>query len=445
MSFAIVLAAALATTPVSLEQVREASRANTQALLAALEAERAEEQVRLARSVIYPQVALNAGAGGAVYGRQRTFSTVPQIDGTGSVTGFTQRTVDVNTSTSRASFDLSLSVGQLIYDGGRWWAQIAQAGALAEAQQGQALEQQLASELEGVRRFYELLRAQEIERVLDANVQRSMQHLARAQALFEAGRGQRADVYAAQVNVGNDKLEVLRQTARIVNAQGHLAVWIVVPGTSALVASAPAGLETAPQSAPELDTALKVAVERRPILRAVADQLRAAESAVTVAASENLPSVSAQATAGRQGPSVDPFFTDPARQNYLQGGVNIRWDLFSGFATSAQVQQARIAERRVQLELAQAQRELEAEVRIAVVQLTAQIASVELARANLEAAKKGLEFAEGRFEAGAGSTLEVRDAQLKLTQAELSLLQTRIDVEIARAAVERVTGQGVQQ
>ena len=42
--------------------------------------------------------------------------------------------------------------------------------------------------------------------------------------------------------------------------------------------------------------------------------------------------------------------------------------------------------------------------------------------------------------AGAGSTLEVRDAQLSLTRAELSLLENRIDVEVARYALERAAG-----
>ena len=38
--------------------------------------------------------------------------------------------------------------------------------------------------------------------------------------------------------------------------------------------------------------------------------------------------------------------------------------------------------------------------------------------------------------------MEVRDAQLKLAQAELAAVQSRIDLEIARAALERAVGGG---
>ena len=68
---------------------------------------------------------------------------------------------------------------------------------------------------------------------------------------------------------------------------------------------------------------------------------------------------------------------------------------------------------------------------------------MEITRRNVTIATDALALAEERFKAGAGSTLEVRDAQLKLTQAELQHLQNRIDVEIARAALERVLGTGV--
>jgi outer membrane protein len=68
------------------------------------------------------------------------------------------------------------------------------------------------------------------------------------------------------------------------------------------------------------------------------------------------------------------------------------------------------------------------------------VKATQLAQANLETARQSLSLAEERFRVGAGSTLEVRDAQLSLTRAELSLLENRIDVEVARYALERAAG-----
>ena len=152
-----------------------------------------------------------------------------------------------------------MTASQLIYDGGRWWSQIAQAGALAEAQAGQSAEQRLSSEYEGVRRFYELLRAQESLVVLKQNEKRSQEQLERAQSLFTAGRAQKVDVLGAQVNLGTDQLSVVHQKASVVNSQGQLAVWVMHPGTDALEATTPSTFDTPPASAPSTDEVAQAA------------------------------------------------------------------------------------------------------------------------------------------------------------------------------------------
>ncbi|MBX5480429.1 MAG: TolC family protein [Myxococcaceae bacterium] len=443
MNAVILVAAITVATPITLEEVRAQSRQNADVLLAQLDQEAAVEQSRAARSAIFPQVSLNGTAGGAFYGPQRIFSTVPTTSPTGTVTGFTQRSVDVEVSSSRASFDLAVSLQQLIYDGGRWWAQIAQAGALEAAQAGQTQERRLASELEGVRRFYELLRAQEALEVLEANLRRSEEQLRSARALFEAGRGQKVDVLGAEVNLGNDRLAVVQQRARIADAQAQLAVWLMRPGTEELIAQSPPTFDAPPTPGPDAAEAIARARQARPLLGALEAQVRAAEHGVDVARGDNLPAVYAGVTVGRQGPSADPFFTDPSRQNYVQGGLNVRWDLFNGFRTSSEVQRAQIARRRATVEMDQQCRELEAEVRTAAVNLATRVEAAAIARANVAVASEGLALAQARYAQGLGSTLDVRDAQLKLTQAELTLVENRIDVEIARAALDRAMGRGV--
>ncbi len=184
------------------------------------------------------------------------------------------------------------------------------------------------------------------------------------------------------------------------------------------------------------------------MLRALEDQVRAANAAALAAKSGYLPRLSFAANYQRSGPRVDPVFTDVSKNNTIFGSLDLRWDLFSGFNTSAQVSEALAARSQAELNRAQAERDLEAEVTRAHRVLVAQIESALIARSNREIAASGLSLSEERFKAGVGSTLEVRDAQLKLTQAELSLLTSRIDVEIARASLSRAMGEsrpGAQQ
>ncbi len=428
------VAAVPAATPITLEEARAEGRKNTQALLSLLDVEQSSQDIRIARSALLPQVDFTASAGGALIGRQRVFTTVPNADGT----GFEQRAVEVPSS-SRGTFDLSVSLTQLLYDRARW-KQLAQSGATAEAVQGQAREQADASELEAINRFFTLYRTQATIQVLEATVQRSQEQLERARALFEAGRVGRGEELSAQVNLGNDRINLLQRRAQLVQDQGQLAVWLARPGTEPLLAQDPGTLAQYPEQMPTLEAAIAEAREHRPLIVALQQQVRAAELGRDVANSAYFPRLFGQGSYSRQGPQAGPVFTEPRLQNTLSGALVLQWDLFNGFVTDAQVSKARAAIRTAELNLEQAERELEASVRAALGSLETQIAAAQLAAANREAAVQSLTLAEERFKAGAGSTLEVRDAQLKLTQAELALLENQVNVEIARFGLKRAMG-----
>ena len=430
---ALVLAAVLAANPTSitLEDARVRSRENTQALTAVLQASSAEQDVRVARSSLLPQVRLSSGAGVTYVGPQPGFVQVaPDV--------FEQTDEDIP-GKSVPGYSFGLSVSQLIYDRAVW-ARLEQSGALLEAQRGEASEQQDTSELEGIQRFYSLFRTQAAIQVLEANVRRSEQQLERARALFQAGRVGKAEELSAQVNLGNDRIAVVSRQSQLATDQARLSTWLAMPGAEAVEAVDPGVLTQTPAPVPSLEQALQDARTRRPLLVALRQRVRAAELQESIANAGYLPRFSLDAGYQRTGPDPSVFFGQPARQNRVNGGLSISWDLFNGFSTQAQARRAEYQSRVAELNLQQSERELEGSVRQSHVALRAQITSAELAEANRKAAADALVLAEERFNAGVSSTLEVRDAQLKLTQAELTLLESRIDVEIARFALMRAMG-----
>ncbi|KFE69627.1 TolC family protein [Hyalangium minutum] len=419
---------------VSLAEARAEGRRNTQALLSLLDVERAEADVRSARSPLLPQVDFSLSAGGVKNGPQRIVTPVCDPTGTTCV----QQTVDVP-GNSRGNYNASVGLSQIIYDRARW-KQLEQSGASAEATRGQAVEQADAAELEAVNRFFNLYRSQATIQVLDATVRRSEEQLERARALFHAGRVGRGEELSALVNLGNDRINLVQRRAQLVQDQGQLAIWLARPGSTALVAQDPGIFTVAPEPAPALDAAMREARQRRPLLRALQEQVRAAQLGEDVAASGYFPRLVGQGSYSRGGPNAGPVFTEPRLQNAVSGQLVLQWDLFNGFATQAQEARAAATRRTAELNLAQAERELDASVRAAIETLQTRIDAARLASENREAAAQSLTLGEERFKAGAGSTLEVRDAQLKLTQAELTLLGNRIDVEVARFALMRAMG-----
>ncbi len=430
-------------TPITLEEARAEGRKNTQALLALLEAERAEQGVRLSRSSLLPQLDLSARGSAAYSGESRTV-TYLRSDPGDPTSPFTPVTVGVPSATSR-SYDVSLSLSQVIYDRARW-KQLEQSGAVAEAARGQALEQADAAEVEAVNRFFSLYRSQATIQVLEATVRRSEEQLERARALFQAGRVGRGEELSARVNLGNDRINLVQRRSQLVQDQAQLAIWLARPGFTALVAQAPDILTQDPASAPNLDSALNEARQRRPLIRALQQQVRVAQLGRDISAAGYIPRLLGQGSVFRQGSSTRQELPDgsvgtrPSLQSGVSGGVVLQWDLFNGFATQAQVSQAEASIRTAELNLAQAERELDATVRAAIEALQTRIDAARLAAENREAAVQSLALAEERFKAGAGSTLEVRDAQLKLTQSELALLENRVNVEIARFALLRAMG-----
>lgn len=411
----------------TLDDTKAAARNNLDAVRAALDHERAEAGKKQARAAILPQVDLSVSARGTFNGPRVLFNP------------FTQVAMQQDQSFGVGDFSLGASVNQLIYDGARWWTQLEQAGAQEEAARGQLAEQRLASEVEAVRRFYEWVRAQMSLAVLEATVERSQAQLQRAQALFDAGRVQRRDVLDAQQNVANDRISVLRQRQAIVQARADLFRWLGVPAQD-VPAVAPGALGAALEiPAANDDELVTQAKAHRPLLQAVASRAHAAELGVTIAQADNLPRISAELGYSRSSPILGAF-VDPRLQHSLSGGLRLSWNLFSGFATQAQIERARVDARTQAAQLSQTQLELEAEVRQTASALRTQRDIAALADGNVALARAQVELEEQRYQAGAGSPLDVRNAQLKLTQAELTQLAGRVDVEIARAALARAVG-----
>ncbi len=422
---ALVLSAVLAATPITLDQVRQESRNNLQALLSELDRVRASEQTRVAIAPLLPQLQVTSTA-------NRTWAQAGD-----------PRLINNQLFPSAASasnwFTLQATVSQLLFDLSRF-AGLASAGESERAARGAVAEQLLASEFEGVRRFYALWTAQKQLLVLQATAERSKEFADRAQAVFEAGRGNKGDALAAAVNLGTDRINVEKQRAVVSQAQIDLASWIARPEGTELEAVDPVLPESPPRAGVTLAQALELARTNRPILVQYGALVRAARANETVQAAGWAPRLYLQGGYGRQSDDASKVFGSWDKYGAASVGLNLTWDLFNGFQTDAQTKQARAQLAQARLNLAQNERDVEGQVKVALDSLEAQLKALEVAQQNRVTATQNLDYAQERFRAGASSTLEVRDAQVKLAQAYQTLIQSRSDAEVARAAVQKAMG-----
>ena len=419
----LVVTAMVASTPLTLDEVREASHQQLDALKAELSVEGAQSGVKTAWSSIMPQLSLNAGVG---VGAQLQYRQINTFTGETKTSDFVA-----------PNFRLGLQVSQLLYDGGRWWTQISQAGAQKEAAEGQLKEQQMASELEATRRFFTLLKAQLTLKVLEETVRRSSQQLENARSLYEAGRGQRSAVYDAATNLGNDEISVVRQKQSILIARLALLQWLGRPDAD-VEAVPPPELEQALQPV-DAEGSLAWARDHRPLLKSLDAQVRAAEFAITNARADYFPQLSVSAGYSRNA-NLPLDFVDLRVQHGLSASLNLQWNIFNGLSTQAAEEKSKQALKQTQLQQKQSIVDLEVEIRQGAASLATEQEVLAIAQRNLTQAEQQVLLETERFAAGAGSSLEARNAQIKYTQAQLAVLQGRADVATARAALNRSIG-----
>jgi outer membrane protein len=346
-----------------------------------------------------------------------------------------------------AVYQLGLTLTWTFFDGLASWKFIEASKDRSEALRRQYDESALRVAFVVTQRFYELLKQQRALEVLRETEALSAELVKRADALFSAGRGTKADTYSARVNHGNDQLAVRTQSADLVRSRTDLAVVLGLNSDVGLEFATPAPLAgpglPAVEEVPPLPTLLASARRNRPLLTALRLSGEASDLDITRAQGAYWPVLGLLASYQKQATQLggtEGLFGDPSHQYLATVQATLSWNLFAGGSTRAGVQRAEAQARRAQALLEQGDETVAAEVTAARSRVGELAGSLATARENLEAAERGLRAARDRLEAGVGSQLEVRDATLKLTQAKLTAFNTVADYVVARADLNRAVG-----
>jgi len=421
--FAVMLStAALAQQrpPLTLDEaVRIALQRNPDLQRQVLLALSAEQDLVISRSSILPRVDFNGSIS-----RTRTAGSL-FLQGV-PVAG--QQSVSFNNT-----FSANLTLRQLVFDGGKWWNNLAASDLALQAGNAQVDEQRLQISYLVEQRFYELVRAQRQLRVLADAAARSRDQADYTQRLFEGGRATQADVYAARANRDNDEVTRLGQERSVELARADLAVAVGVDPSEPLAVAEPQNLMTDPAQPPAARDAVERALQQRPSLKAFALTAEQNRKLASAAKGDYWPQVLLEAGWNRNTGTLNTFVGDPSNNSQLSGAVVLNWNLFSGLNTKATVAKA-------ENDLQSGRRSVASDVEKAVAQLGTARQQARVAQQAELTAKEGLRLAKTRQEVGVGTQLEVRDAELKLTQAQLNVVGSLVDGREAEAALRRAQG-----
>jgi outer membrane protein len=334
----------------------------------------------------------------------------------------------------------SANASQLIYDFGNTGGAIESSRKNLEAFDDNLYRVRQDIVLAGKRAFFDVLARKRLIKVEKQAVKDYEQQLYRAEKYFDAGVRTKIDVTNAGVKLSESKLALLKarsnyKTARvrleqILGIQPNFGNYILISSEGELDQLA----DSKPAMPGPLEDLLTKAFDNRMDMQAFKALVMAAEADIRRAKSGYFPSVSANA-------GYDEYDTDMATfEDQWRVGIDLTWELFSGFETEGEMVEARGRLREVQATLANLQLAITREVTDSYLRADENREGVDIADETLGLARENLYMAEKRYIAGLNDIIEYNEAQLNFIRSQTSLVTTYYDYLTDLARIDNSTG-----
>ncbi len=410
--------------PLSLaEALNIALRQNPSVQRARTEVEAAEGVVIQTRAIAVPKLGIT---GEYTALQPSSIDTVPQI---GFALGNDQR------------WQSQIKLVQSLYEGGRMLSSLRAAKLLRQqamlsyqaAVTDVVLEVQLA--------YYDVLLAAGQIHVREHSIELLTSELEDARRRYEAGTVPRFNVLRAEVELANERpnLSRVRNDFRI--GKNKLANLLGFNLPAADSGDVPLNLSDNLKAEP-FSIGLSQAIQKGLSTRLELDLARTARAlrAEDVVRAKAGYKPSLQGFAGYDVHSS--MFSDDLTDE-LHGwmaGVQLTWNIFDGLQTQGRVREAKARLEGADIEVEDAQRRIELEVRVAHSAFIEATEVLESSAKVVEQAEEALRLATARSQAGTGTQLDVLAARTALTQAQNTRIQALRDYSAARARLDRAMG-----
>lgn len=325
-----------------------------------------------------------------------------------------------------------------IYSGGRTDALERAARAEAAAVSADVSVAMADLRLEVARAFWAVVTARTTVDVLEQGVSRSQAHVADVRQRFTAGLVPPNDIASAEAQESRARMLAIEArnqrdvaTADLARLVG-LALGQPIEPVAALDAPASAVLGIEPLVAG--------ARESRDERRAFERRIESAASLRDAAAAGRLPTVAISGGVDYARPNPRIFPRADRWDESWDAGINVRWSLWDGGRTAADVAQAAGAIEIARQRLAEFDSVLAVEVRQRALDLDSGRAAVAAAGDAVRAATDARRVVAERYQAGVIAQIEVLDAEYALLQAQLDRARALAGVRLSEARLARAIG-----
>ncbi len=289
--------------------------------------------------------------------------------------------------------------------------------------------------------YYDVLLAVQQITVQEASVELLTRELADTTRRYDAGTVPRFNVLRAEVELANARPRLIRarNTYRISKNNLVNQLGFNVPKEAREdIPLTLSGKLTAEPYKMDLAQAIALALDRRTELESLRKVQALRKEEIVNARAPYRPSVQAF---GGYDVHNSILSTDLSDEKYgWIAGVQFNWSLFDGWRTKGKVVEATALYERAGVEVDDAGRRIELEVRTAFSNFIEADEVLKSQEKVLEEAEEALRLARARSEAGTGTQLNVLSAQTALTEARTTQILALRDYSVARARLERAIG-----
>jgi len=238
----------------------------------------------------------------------------------------------------------------------------------------------------------------------------------------EGGLATAADVYRAETQVAQARLNLTRSRGEVEKARGALASAIGLPVNATLQVQSIEGEPRIREITESMNAIMDRAKTNRPDLIAAEAQARSARAQAEAASRSGLPTLSVSATSGRTFYRDDRPFTD---NNSVI--LNLSIPLFTGFRDTYNVRQAEARANQAEAARDTLFRQTELEVWQSFYDVQTAADGVGTTAVQLRAAQQTAEATLARYRGGFGTLIDLVTAQVEESNARVQRIQSFLD------------------
>jgi outer membrane protein len=285
--------------------------------------------------------------------------------------------------------------------------------------------------------YFQIARLSENKNNLTEALSISEKRLQRATYQYEYGQSTKLDLLSAEVDVNNDRLNLINAVQQLSNAKRGLNLILGVE--KEVIYDVETGVDFNEflnlKELQQKTTAKNISLKQRE------KNIAISEFNIKISKANYLPSLGLNTSYGwNQSENPATSFLAGSTSNGLNAGLSLSWNLFDGGATKTRVANAKIALENQQIGLEQQKVIVENNLKNTWENYKNQRFILKTQESNVLTAKNNFERTQERYQLGQVTSIEFRQAQMNFISSKAALNNAKFDAKLIEIQLLQLSG-----